>query len=499
MKKMLLVVLDGFGLRDEKHGNAVMQAETKTFDKLMEEYPHCSLYASEEWVGLPKGQFGNSEVGHMTISAGRKILQETIAISEMFEDKTLGEMPKFREMIDLVKEGNKKLHIMGLVSDGGVHSHIDHLKNLLKLLNREGVEDISIHAITDGRDTDYKTSYSYIKQIEELNIGYISTVCGRFYAMDRDRRWQRTNRYYEAVTKGIGIKTDNIESAINSVYAKDIYDELMIPIVVNPKGLINDGDVLFWFNFRDDRATQIMSALLNDEFSAFSRYKMPNLKAYTFYPLASEVENINVILEERSLKNTIGEYLSQLDMTQARIAETEKYPHVTFFFDGGVEKKLKGCEYGLVPSPQVETYDLKPEMSAVDVTKKAVACMEKDIDFILVNYANPDMVGHTGDIDAAIKACMAVDICLGKLIEVAEDNFYTVVVMSDHGNADIMLDGNNNVITTHTTSKVPFIITDKKIKLKDGDLTNVAPTILEYMDIAIPKDMTSNSLIVDSE
>jgi len=495
MKKILTVVLDGFGIREEKHGNAIAQAETKNFDNLLEKYPNCTLHASEEWVGLPKGQFGNSEVGHMTIGAGRKIQQEATIISDTFENDGFINNPKFMEMIDLVKNENKKLHIMGLTSSGGIHSNIEHLKSLLKLLNKLEIKDISIHSITDGRDTDYKSSYKFIKEIEELNIGYIATVCGRVYAMDRDNKWDRTKKYYNAITKGIGITAHNLEKTINAVYDKGIYDEYMVPIIVNKDGLIKDGDVLFWFNYRDDRAIQILSTLLNPNFNNFNRDIVPKLKAYTFYPIEN-TENITSILEERKLENTFGDYLSQLELTQARIAETEKYAHVTFFFDGGVEKKLKGCDRFLVPSPNVASYDLKPEMSAIDITKKAMACLEKDYDFILVNYANADMVGHTGDMDAAIKACMAVDICLGKLLEVAEDNFYTVIVMSDHGNADIMFDDKNNVVTTHTTSKVPFIITDKKLRLKDGDLTNVAPTILEYMDIAIPKDMTDKTLIV---
>jgi len=498
LKKVLTIILDGFGINEQKDGNAIMQAETRNFDKLMANYPNCSLHASEGYVGLPNGQFGNSEVGHMSIGAGRKLKQDGPRIDEYLENKDILKDENILAIVEYLKQTGKTLHVIGLLSDGGVHSNFSHIKELLNSFDELGISKIKIHAITDGRDTSPSSAINYLKEIEELKIGNIATICGRYYAMDRDNKWERTKKYYELIVRGIGVKARNVEDVINACYKKEIFDEFVPPISIDANGSIMDGDVVFWFNYRNDRARQILMALTDKSFKRFMVKEYQDLKVLSFYPQEKNIKVIN-LLEDVEIVNPLGVYLSKLGLTQARIAETEKYAHVTYFFDGGSEEKLEGCDKFLIPSPNVATYDLKPEMSAVDVTKRCVACMEEDYDFIFMNFANPDMVGHTGDMEATIKAVMAVDICLGKLLEVAEDNFYTVVVMSDHGNADMMLDESGNMITTHTINKVPFVITDKKLQLKNGDLTNVAPTILNYMDIAIPKEMSSKSLIVKDE
>lgn len=500
MKKILTIILDGFGYREEECGNAIKMANVENFNKLWETYPHTTLYASEEPIGLKSGQFGNSEIGHMTIGAGRMIKSNNMLVDEFVENE-LSNNEKFLELIDNYHENGKPIHIMGMLSDKDVHSNINHTLKIFKLLKENEVKDIYFHIITDGRDTAVDVSCDYIKMLEdkikEYGIGKIATVCGRYYAMDRDKKWDRTKKYYDLVTRGIGISSIDAKKSIKSSYDKNVTDEFINPLIVDKDGLIKNGDTLIWTNFRSDRARQILTSLIDQNFEEFATYKMPDLKVYSFLPVDKKIKTNNFISEE-GVTNPLGVYLSQLGLTQARVAETEKYAHVTYFFDGMYEGKIDKCDKFLLPSPKVATYDLQPQMSAIDVTKKVVACMEKDYDFILVNYANPDMVGHTGNLEAAVKACITVDICLGKLLEVAEENFYKVIVLSDHGNVDIMLDENNEPVTTHTLSKVPFIITDKYVELKkSGDLTQVAPTILDYMDIAKPKEMMeTESLII---
>lgn len=499
MKKILTIILDGFGYREEKRGNAIKLAEPQNFEMLWRKYPHSLLYASEEYVGLEKGQFGNSEVGHLTIGAGRKIKQPIDQMKEYIHDK-MNSDPAFLKMLEQILKEEKRVHIMGLFSDGKVHSDINHIITVYQKLVTVGVEEIYFHIITDGRDTNPKTSNQFIRKIQKLiekyGVGKIATICGRYYAMDRDNKWERTQKYYDLVTKGIGISTINIENTIEVLYEKEITDEFLEPILISSEGLIKNDDVLLWMNYRTDRAKQILKCFTNKDLEEIMTYDIfPNL--YTFVPIDKSIK-ATYFLKENCVENPLGIYLSNLGLTQARIAETEKYAHVTYFFDGEYTGAIDGASKYLVPSPRVATYDMKPEMSAVEVTKKVINCMEKDIDFILVNYANADMVGHTGNLEATVNAIVALDLCLGKLIEKAEENFYKIILLADHGNADYMVNGKNDPITTHTTALVPFLITDEKVQLKEiGDLTMVAPTILEYMDIAIPKEMKETGTLFE--
>ena len=496
MKKIVTIVFDGFGMRDEEKGNAVKAADMVNFNKFWNKYPHALLDASEEKVGLSKGQFGNSEVGHMTIGAGRLVKQNETIVNELLASIEENEIFK-----DLIKENGKRIHLMGLCSDGNVHAGIDDFINLCNALIKNGFTKIYFHLITDGRDTNPMSAYKYIKMIEDEinknNIGTIATICGRYYAMDRDDNYKRTNLYYDLVTRAKGTAIKNIEKALNSCYKIKETDEFIRPLLVDEEGKIKNGDILIWMNYRADRSKQILSALTDPDYSNFNTLKMDNLKVYSFFPVDKNINTIS-FLEKPIIKNPLGLYLSELDFTQARIAESEKFPHVTYFFDGGYKGKINKCNTFEIPSPNVKTYDLMPEMSAIPVTKKVIECMMQDYDFILVNFANPDLVGHTGNFIAASKACMAVDLCLSKIVEKAEENFYKVILLADHGNADIMIDENDQPVTTHTLSKVPFILMDENVKLKDeGDLTMVAPTILEYMEIALPEEMKeTESLII---
>lgn len=497
MQKIITVILDGFGYREEEYGNAIKLADTKNFDRLWEQYPHTLLQASEEYVGLNPGEFGNSEIGHMTIGAGRLIKQHGPKITEFLNNN-----PKENEIFkDLLNKVNgKNIHLMGLFSDGKVHSDLQHFLKIYEILKEEKPEKIHFHLITDGRDTKVNAAINFVKELEDKiekdENTDITSVCGRYYAMDRDTNFDRTKVYYDLITKGIGIKAKSATDGILSLYKKNVTDEFLYPIIINPENVIKSGDIIMWLNYRSDRAKQIIRSFTDIEFKEFTRYNFKDLEIYSFFPIDKDIKTIN-FLEDIDVTSPMGRYLSTLGLTQARIAETEKYAHVTYFFDGMYNGKLEKCDKILIPSPKVDTYDLKPEMSAVDVTKKAISAMEKDIDFIFVNFANPDMVGHTGNMDATMKAVTTVDICLQRLYEVAIDNFYTMIILADHGNADIMLDELNCPVTTHTISPVPFIITDENVVLKkSGDLTQVAPTILEYMDIAIPNEMADTSSLI---
>ncbi len=498
MKKILTIILDGFGYREEEKGNAILAAHMKTFTELWNKYPHALLEASEEAVGLSKGQAGNSEVGHMTIGAGRLLKQSEMLVNDFLKEPDM----ENANVIKLLENKDKDVHIMGLCSDGNIHAGVDDFLSMYKFLIDNGFTKIHFHLITDGRDTGVHDAMKYINMIKDIiveyGVGDIVSICGRYYAMDRDENWDRTKAYYDLVVGGKGLSSINIEKSINSSYEKGITDEFIKPIICS-KNTIKNGDIIMWMNYRADRAKQILSSIVNwSTFEGFSTENMKDTLVFSFLPVDKKIKTYNLI-EPVVVKNSLGLYLSELDFTQARIAESEKFPHVTYFFDGGVDGKIKGCDKFHIPSPSVATYDLKPEMSCVEVTKRVILSMNNDYDFILVNFANPDMVGHTGNMDAATKACMAVDMCLNKIMEKAEDNFYKVVILADHGNADIMINDDGSICTTHTTSVIPFILCDEKVKLqKTGSLVNVAPTILDYMDIAIPKEMEgTESLIVE--
>ena len=498
MRKILTVVLDGFGYREEEYGNAIKMADTKNFDRLWETFPHTTLFASEEYVGLNEGEFGNSEIGHMTIGAGRRIMQHGPRITEFLKNINKDNL-LFAEFLKDAQE--KTVHIIGLYSDGKVHSNLEHFLSIYQILKENNAKKVNFHLITDGRDTKVNAAINFIKDLEETikddPITDIASICGRYFAMDRDTNYDRTKIYYDLLTKGIGIKAKSATDGILGLYKKNQTDEFLYPLIINPNETIKDGDIILWMNFRSDRGKQIIRTFTDHNFEEFPIYTYQDLKVYSFFPLDKDIKTLN-FLEDIHVTNPLGIYLSSLGLTQARIAETEKYAHVTYFFDGMYNGKIDKCEKILIPSPKVETYDLKPEMSAIEVTKKAIHAMEKDTDFIFMNLANPDMVGHTGNLDATIKAVTTVDVCLERLYEVAKDNFYTMIILADHGNADIMLDEFGNPVTTHTTSKVPFIITDTNVSLKkSGSLVNVAPTILEYMDIALPEEMANTpSLLI---
>lgn len=497
MKKAILCILDGVGIREKKIGNAFMNTNKKTFDYLWENYPHSLLEASGEYVGLPNKQMGNSEVGHTNIGAGRIVYQSLELINKSIKEKSIYQNKNILEVMNHVKENNSNLHLFGLLSNGGIHSHINHLFAILEMCKQQNIKNVYIHAFLDGRDTLPNVAVKFLdelnEKIKELGLGTLSTISGRYYSMDRDNNWDRIKLSYDAIVYGKGNKNNNYKEAINDYYSKNIYDEFIPPTIIEEK-LIKDNDGLILFNYRPDRARELFTALTNNDFNEFETKKFQNIKLVTMMPVAKEVICKNAFKYEE-LKNTLGEYISNLGLKQLRIAETEKYAHVTYFFDGGVEKDLKGSNRILIPSPNVKTYDLKPEMSAYLITDKLMEELEKDYDLVVLNYANGDMVGHTGNYEATKKAVKALDKCLKRLYKKAQEKNYTLLIIADHGNCDYMIDNNNNIVTSHSVSPVPCIVTDKNIKLKNGRLCDVAPTLLNIMGIEIPSEMTGESLI----
>ncbi len=503
MKKVIMVILDGFGINDNDYGNAIRQTSMECYNEIYSEYPHATLQASGEYVGLPDDQFGNSEVGHLTIGAGKRLKQDITLCNEVLGSTLIEKNEKMLNFLKTVKENKGAIHLMGLVSDGGVHSDIKYMKNFLGHLKNMGVNKVYFHAITDGRDTGVKTSIGFLDDLknvmQEVSIGSISTVCGRYYAMDRDNKWERTKIYSDLLFTGKGVKVRNYAKAIEACYKRDITDEFLVPIVIDDKAVIKDNDGLIWLNFRGDRARQILNVINNPEFNEYPVDQPQNVSVLSLVEVPNTV-NIEPLLENNQEVYSLGCYFSDLGLRQARIAETEKYAHVTFFFNGGGATKLKGCDNFLIPSPKVATYDLAPNMSVYEVTKQVTKCLERDYDFILVNIANPDMLGHTGNIEATKESLAAVDECLKQIVEAVDNNFYKLIITADHGNCDEMLSPNGEPITTHSTNPVPFIIRDKHVNLKHkGDLTQIAPTILKYMDIAIPKEMKETKTLFIEE
>ena len=493
MKPILLCILDGVGLREEIHGNAFKQANTPNFDYLWNKYPHATLEASGEYVGLPKGQMGNSEVGHLNIGAGRVVYQPLQFITEKIKDKTFFENKELLSVINHVKKNNSRLHIFGLLSDGGIHSHIDHLLALIDLCQKENVKDVYFHIFTDGRDTLTNVALNYLnkleKKIKETKIGSIATISGRYYAMDRDNRYDRIKLAYDAIVNGKGEEFGSYEEVIKHNYDNEITDEFIHPAVLDKSGVVKENDGLLVFNYRPDRLRELFSALTNPNFKGFDRPLVNNLKLVTMMGVSDEVVCTHAF-ELEKLNNTFGEYISKLGLSQLRIAETEKYAHVTYFFDGGVEKNLPNCERILIPSPHVATYDLAPDISAKEITESLLKELDKDkYDYIILKFANGDMLGHTGNIEATIKSVETMDTCLGKIYNKILEKNGVMVIIADHGNCEIMLDENNNKVTSHTTSLVPLIVTKENAELKDGSLKDVAPLLLSLNNIEIPKEM----------
>lgn len=498
------MILDGWGLGNNPKVSAIDQANTPYFKSLFHKYPHSKLEASGLAVGLPAGQMGNSEVGHMNIGAGRVVYQDLVRVNKAIEDKELDNNPVLLNAFNYAKQNNKAVHLIGLVSDGGVHSHIDHLKGLCTIAANNHVKQLFVHVFTDGRDTDPKSGAAYVKDLQQhmgKTTGKIASVIGRYYAMDRDKRWERVKLAYDLLVHGTGeAKTDAL-AGIQQSYEAGVTDEFIKPIVVTESGkpvaTIREGDVVLCFNFRTDRGRQITMALTQQDFPEQGMKKL-HLHYITLTNYDDTFQNVKLIFDKDNLSNTLGEVVSKAGRKQIRIAETEKYPHVTFFFSGGREEAFPREERILCPSPKVATYDLKPEMSATDIRDKIIPELEKkSADFICLNFANPDMVGHTGVFSAAVKAVETVDQCNEAVTEVARKNGYATLIIADHGNADIMINEDGTPNTAHTTNPVPCILVDDayKGKLKDGKLGDLAPTILKLMGLEIPKEMTGQVLI----
>jgi 2,3-bisphosphoglycerate-independent phosphoglycerate mutase len=503
-KKAILVIMDGWGLGKVKSSDAIQNSKTPFVSSLYSKYPNTTLTTCGEAVGLPEGQMGNSEVGHLNLGAGRIVYQELQRINVAIRNGEFQKNKTLLESINYAKNNSKPLHLLGLVSNGGVHSHINHLKAILDVCKENGLKNVFVHAFTDGRDCDPKSGIHFIEELEQhmkKSTGMIASIEGRYYAMDRDNRWERVKLAYDAMVNGIGVKAGNAVKAIQASYDENVTDEFIKPIVLvdkneKPVSTIQDGDAVICFNFRTDRCREITKALTQLD---FPQYNMHCLKLHytTMTEYDATFKNIHIIFENDNLNNTLGEVIQQQHLKQIRIAETEKYPHVTFFFSGGREKPFEGESRIMLPSPKVATYDLKPEMSAYEVTDAIIPEIEKgEASFICLNYANADMVGHTGVWKAGIKAVETVDKCVERVVTAALNNGYTVFLTADHGNADYMINSDGSPNTAHTLNLVPFFLIDKnwKGKLKPGKLGDIAPTILKMMGIPIPPEMSGEIL-----
>ena len=501
-----LIIMDGWGQSSCRVGNAVEMANTPNYDRLLEKYPHTLIAASGLDVGLPEGQMGNSEVGHLNIGAGRVIYQELTRITKSILDGDFFTNPELLSAMHHAKKHGTKLHTWGLLSDGGVHSHIEHLKALIQMAKQEGVENIYVHAFMDGRDTSPTSGLSYVRELEkfmaDINYGVIATVSGRYYSMDRDKRWERIEKSYDMLVKGEGVKSESAITVFQESYENGVTDEFILPTVIvkngEPIATVRENDAIIFFNFRPDRAREITRAIVDVDFDGFARTYFPT-KYVGFTQYDKTILNIEIAYKQNSIDNTLGQYLSKLGKTQLRIAETEKYAHVTFFFNGGIEAPNEGEDRMLVNSPKVATYDLKPEMSAYEMTDKLLAEIERDhYDLIVINYANPDMVGHTGIIPAAIKAVEVVDECVGKLVAKLEEKNGSFIITADHGNAEQMLTDNGEAMTAHSTNKVPCIVGGAgAVQLSEtGRLCDLTPTLLDLMKIDVPVEMTGKSIIL---
>ncbi|MNK04763.1 2,3-bisphosphoglycerate-independent phosphoglycerate mutase [compost metagenome] len=503
-KKLVLLILDGWGYGKKDKSDAAYAAKTPFFDSLLQNYPSSKLEASGEAVGLPAGQMGNSEVGHMNLGAGRVVYQELGRINKAITDRTLHTNETLLNAFSYAKANNKPVHFIGLVSDGGVHAHINHLMALCDAAKEQGLSDVFVHAFLDGRDTDPNGGLNYITALDkhlENSAGKIASIVGRYYAMDRDNRWERVKLAYDVMVNGIGAKFTSPELAVQQSYTEGITDEFINPVVItddqgNPTATIKEGDVVICFNYRTDRGREITQALCQKDFPEQCMTKLP-LYYVTMTSYDESFENVNVVFTKDDLNNTLGEVLEANNKNQIRIAETEKYPHVTFFFSGGREKEFHNEKRILVPSPKVATYDLQPEMSAAGITEAITKELKSQWpDFVCLNFANPDMVGHTGVFEAVIKAVETVDTCAQTVVETGIANGYSFIILADHGNAEFMLNADGSVNTAHTTNLVPCILIDKDYKtVADGKLGDIGPTVLKIMGIEAPAIMTGNCLV----
>ena len=501
-KKTVLIILDGWGHGDKTKSDAIFHANTPYIDSLYKNYPNCELKTFGQHVGLPKGQMGNSEVGHLNLGAGRIVYQDLAKINIACEDNSIAEMENLKASLAYAKQNNKALHLIGLVSDGGIHSHQNHLYKLCELASKSGLEKVFVHAFMDGRDCDPRSGKEFIKKLEHNLFGAkIASICGRYYAMDRDKRWARIKVAYDLLASGIGECSHNLLVSIQKSYNNGITDEFIKPIVSvdenqTPIAKINEGDAVICFNFRTDRCRQITTVLTQTNMPDFGMNTL-NLNYTTMTNYDSSFQKVNVIYNKANIKNTLGEVLEQNNKTQIRISETEKYPHVTFFFSGGREIEFIGEKRLMVNSPNVATYDLRPQMSAPEVTATIVAELEKGkTDFVCLNFANPDMVGHTGDYNAIVKAVETVDNCTKQVVAAGLKNDYAFIIIADHGNADFAINENGTPNTAHSTNMVPcFAINSGFNNIQNGKLGDIAPTILKIMEIKTPIDMTGEILI----
>ncbi|TDQ21876.1 2,3-bisphosphoglycerate-independent phosphoglycerate mutase [Tenacibaculum caenipelagi] len=503
-KKVILMILDGWGITQNPKVSAIYNAKTPFINSLYDEFPHAQLRTDGEHVGLPEGQMGNSEVGHMNLGAGRIVYQNLAKINKAVKEGSLAKETELIKAFEYAKANNKNIHFLGLVSNGGIHSHIDHLKGLLTAADNFGLDNVFLHAFTDGRDCDPKSGRYFINDIQQHmqeTTGELATITGRYYAMDRDNRWERVQLAYDALVHGKGSISSDAIASIQQSYEADVTDEFIKPIIMvdgnnQPKATIKEDDVVIFFNFRTDRGRQLTEALSQKDFPEFNIKKLP-LYFVTLTSYDDTFNNIHVVYDGKNIENTLGEVLESAGKKQIRIAETEKYPHVTFFFSGGREEEFKGEKRLLCPSPKVATYDLQPEMSAYDIRDAIVPELQSgNVDFVCLNFANGDMVGHTGVFEAAVKACEAVDECVKDVVTTALDNDYTTILIADHGNCETMINPDGTPHTAHTTNPVPMILIDKELKsIKSGILGDVAPTILQLMGVAQPKEMTQHSLI----
>ncbi len=500
MKKILTIVLDGFGMREDIYGNAVKNAGMTNFISIWNNYPHCLLKSSGKAVGLPDGQCGNSALGHKLIGSGRSINNKLTTTLDNLKKTTFKNNIVFTKLLKDLRQDKKNLHIITLLSDGGVSSHIDHLKLMLNEFKKANVRNnIYIHVVSDGRDCD---KYSVTKYIDEITpfldeTTKIASICGRYYALDYTKDYKRTKIYYKLLFDGEGIEALDINRTIKLCYSKKLSDEYIPPLKTSNFSNIKKNDAVLFMNYEKNNQVQLYNSMVDDLFSGFNIYN-EKINVYSLYPINKEL-NKNNIFENSKIDHTLNEYISELGLQQAIIAESCNIDKIIYNLNGGKDEGIKSCDIYTIESPKVDNYDLKPEMNSLTVAKTIIDCMEKDYDFIFANFPNASEVGHTGNYQATINALQAIDVCLGKIIETAQENFYKVIILGSHGKADTIIDRNNSIITRNTTSPVPFVIMDKKVKLNNGNLTNVAPTILKYMDIAIPKEMKKTEILLEKK